>query len=313
MRLVPPSPCSLIGQLEHRVGLGNRQDQAQLKGLFWGKPCGAGAELQLHRAGEPWLGREGALGCHRDPSCWGQASARGSWRGSGAGAAQLQQSRVLVSAMGAGTGREGRKRRKSRNGCMVSTGFPVPPQEPELHHVQTAPAPAPRGRQNQPNGSDLAAHTGQRGCAPGDRDPFVGRRGLNLGPLRGHGMCQGTSCPGQRRVPAPSCSCCSLAVGQGTPGPQLGPVGLPTAMLWSWVLGHIQAWHLPPGLSALSSSCRLPTRVLAPESSSVPVCPGVPAMVLTGRMEWVPRPGRVVAVLPPGAVPCTRQRRRCWF
>lgn len=230
MPLVPPSPCSLSGQLGHREGLGNRQDQARLKGLFWGKPCGAGAELRLHGAGEPWLGREEALGSHRHQSCWGQALARGSWRGSRAGAAQLQQSHVLVSATGAGTGREGRKRRKSRNGCMVSTGFPVPPQELELHSVQTAPALAPGGLQNQPNGSDLAAHTGQRGRAPGDRDPFVGRGGLSPGPLQGHRMCQGTSCPAQRRVPAPSCSCCSLAARQGTPGLQLGPVGLPMVL-----------------------------------------------------------------------------------
>ncbi|XP_074736769.1 tyrosine-protein kinase Fes/Fps isoform X4 [Strix uralensis] len=73
-------------------------------------------------------------------------------------AAQLRRSCVPVSAPGAGTGREGRKRRKSRNGCMVSTGFPVPPQEPELRRVQTAPAPAPGGhqRQHQPHGGDLA-------------------------------------------------------------------------------------------------------------------------------------------------------------
>lgn len=89
MPLVLPSPCSLSGQLGHREGLGNRQDQARLKGLFWGKPCGAGAELRLHGAGEPWLGQEEALGSHRHQSCWGQALARGSWRGSRAGAAQL--------------------------------------------------------------------------------------------------------------------------------------------------------------------------------------------------------------------------------
>ncbi|XP_074456232.1 tyrosine-protein kinase Fes/Fps isoform X2 [Larus michahellis] len=77
----------------------------------------------------------------------------------GLGAAQQWQSRVPAVAPCTGTGREGRKRRKSRNGCMVSTGFPVPPQEPELHQVQTAPAPAPGGRQRQPRGGDLEAHT----------------------------------------------------------------------------------------------------------------------------------------------------------
>ncbi|XP_031979155.1 tyrosine-protein kinase Fes/Fps isoform X3 [Corvus moneduloides] len=39
---------------------------------------------------------------------------------------------------------------------MVSTGFPVPPQEPELHQVQSAPVPAPAGRQQQPHNEDLA-------------------------------------------------------------------------------------------------------------------------------------------------------------
>lgn len=92
----------------------------------------------------------------------------------GLGAAQLWRSCVPASAPSAGTGREGRKRRKSRNGCMVSTGFPVPPQEPELHQVQTAPAPG--GRQHQPHGGDLTAHSGWRGCAPqgagGERGPL---------------------------------------------------------------------------------------------------------------------------------------------
>ncbi|XP_074957014.1 tyrosine-protein kinase Fes/Fps isoform X8 [Phalacrocorax aristotelis] len=41
---------------------------------------------------------------------------------------------------------------------MVSTGFPVPPQELELHQVQTAPALDLGGRQHQPHGGDLAAH-----------------------------------------------------------------------------------------------------------------------------------------------------------
>ncbi|XP_075569966.1 LOW QUALITY PROTEIN: tyrosine-protein kinase Fes/Fps [Pelecanus crispus] len=41
---------------------------------------------------------------------------------------------------------------------MVSTGFPVPLQEPELHQVQTAPAPALGGRQRQPDSGDLTAH-----------------------------------------------------------------------------------------------------------------------------------------------------------
>ncbi|KAM9532914.1 tyrosine-protein kinase Fes/Fps [Guaruba guarouba] len=41
---------------------------------------------------------------------------------------------------------------------MVSTGFPVPPQEPELHWVHTAPVLAPGGHQHQPCGRDLAAH-----------------------------------------------------------------------------------------------------------------------------------------------------------
>ncbi|XP_075620809.1 tyrosine-protein kinase Fes/Fps isoform X3 [Balearica regulorum gibbericeps] len=40
---------------------------------------------------------------------------------------------------------------------MVSTGFPVPPQEPELHQLQTALAPAPGGHQHQPHSEDLAA------------------------------------------------------------------------------------------------------------------------------------------------------------
>lgn len=83
----------------------------------------------------------------------------------GLGAAQLQQSCVPASAAGAGTGREGRKRRKSRNGCMVSTGFPVPPQQPELHQVQTAPVPAPAGRQQQPHNEDLATDVGWKDCA----------------------------------------------------------------------------------------------------------------------------------------------------
>ncbi|KAM4766795.1 tyrosine-protein kinase Fes/Fps isoform 1-T1 [Cyanocitta cristata] len=39
---------------------------------------------------------------------------------------------------------------------MVSTGFPVPPQEPELHQVQSAPVPAPAGRQQPPHNEDLA-------------------------------------------------------------------------------------------------------------------------------------------------------------
>lgn len=199
----------------------------------------------------------------------------------GLGAAQLWRSRVPASAPSAGTGREGRKRRKSRNGCMVSTGFPVPPQEPELHQVQTAPAPG--GRQHQPHGGDLTAHSGWRGCAPrgtgGERGPLCGAGGgLSPGVLRGRGLRQGTSCPAQRRAPAPSCSCCALAVGQGTLRPRLGPVWLPTATLESRVLGHVQAWHLPLGLSALFPSCHFPTRVLVPGSSLVPVCPAAPAV-----------------------------------
>lgn len=81
----------------------------------------------------------------------------------GLGTAYLQQNCVL--AAGAGTGREGRKRRKSRNGCMVSTGFPVPPQEPELHRVQTASAPAPAGRQQQPHNEDPTTNIGWKDCA----------------------------------------------------------------------------------------------------------------------------------------------------
>ncbi|KAL9837655.1 tyrosine-protein kinase Fes/Fps isoform 2-T2 [Geothlypis trichas] len=37
---------------------------------------------------------------------------------------------------------------------MVSAGFPVPPREPELHRAQTASAPAPAGRQQQPHNED---------------------------------------------------------------------------------------------------------------------------------------------------------------
>ncbi|XP_030137000.4 tyrosine-protein kinase Fes/Fps isoform X2 [Taeniopygia guttata] len=44
---------------------------------------------------------------------------------------------------------------------MVSTGFPVPPQEPELHQVQTASVPAPAGRQQQPHNEDLARNDGE--------------------------------------------------------------------------------------------------------------------------------------------------------
>ncbi|OPJ70240.1 hypothetical protein AV530_019431 [Patagioenas fasciata monilis] len=88
--------------------------------------------------------------------------------------------------MGAGTGREGRKRRKSRNGCMVSTGFPVPPQELELHPVQIAPAPAPRGRKNQPNSSDLAAHT-----ASSRQDAGPWASGQSCGAHRGTVRCCG--------------------------------------------------------------------------------------------------------------------------
>lgn len=83
----------------------------------------------------------------------------------GLGAAKLQQGWVPVSAAGAGTGREGRKRRKSRNGFMVSTGFPVPPQEPELQQVQTAPVPAPAGRQQQPHNEDHTTNVSWKGCA----------------------------------------------------------------------------------------------------------------------------------------------------
>lgn len=74
-----------------------------------------------------------------------------------------------------------------------------------------------------------------------------------------------------------SCSCCAFAVGQGTPGPQLGPVWLPTAVPESWVLGCVQAQHLPLGLVAPSPSCRLPACALATRSSPVPVCPATPA------------------------------------
>ncbi|XP_058703140.1 tyrosine-protein kinase Fes/Fps isoform X4 [Poecile atricapillus] len=41
---------------------------------------------------------------------------------------------------------------------MVSTGFPVPPWEPELHQVQTAQVPAPAGHQQQPHNEDLATN-----------------------------------------------------------------------------------------------------------------------------------------------------------
>lgn len=58
--------------------------------------------------------------------------------------------------------------------------------------------------------------------------------------------------------PAPSCSYCALAMGQDTLGPRLGPVWLPTAMLESWVLGHIQAQHLSLGLGTTAAYCGLP-------------------------------------------------------
>lgn len=84
-----------------------------------------------------------------------------------------------------GTGREGRKRRKSRNGCMVSTGFPVPLWEPELRQVQIAPAPAPGAHRRQLRGRDLAARTGWR-----EGDPFAGLGGGH-GPalLQGFSLC----------------------------------------------------------------------------------------------------------------------------
>ncbi|XP_033372915.1 tyrosine-protein kinase Fes/Fps isoform X4 [Parus major] len=44
---------------------------------------------------------------------------------------------------------------------MVSTGFPVPPWEPELHQVPTAPVPAPAGHQQQPHNEDLATNDGE--------------------------------------------------------------------------------------------------------------------------------------------------------
>jgi len=124
--------------------------------------------------------------------------ARQPGRAAGLRAAQLRQSRVPVSALGAGTGREGRKRRKSRNGCMVSTGFPVPPHELRQHQVQTAPAAAPGGRQCQPGGRDLAARAGWRGCAPAGRwqgrGPLCGAGGVwALALWGGHGLCRDMS------------------------------------------------------------------------------------------------------------------------
>lgn len=136
-------------------GAGDRQDQAQLKGLW------RDGVQDLHGQ---WTtaGVRRCPGLLQDRILLAPSRAGSSAMGSGAGAAG--DGRAVAS--GVGTGREGRKGRKSRNGCMVSAGFPVPPQEPELHWVHTAPGLAPGGRQHQPHGRDLAAHAGWRGHAP---------------------------------------------------------------------------------------------------------------------------------------------------
>lgn len=250
----PPSPCSLLGKQGHGEGLGARQDRARLKGLCWVKglrgqgcaraPPGHGTTAGARRSPGLLRGqilpvpgpgvkqqREGQQG-------WGLRSLVGPCAGVGPGCRDWQggeegqeisqwlygQHRVSCSSPGAGAA------------AGPDCAGPSPGRTP---------APAPR---RGPCGTHRLEGLCPSGALAGTGDPFVALGGgLSPGPPQ-------TSCPAQRRAPAPSCSCRTLAAGQDTLGPQLGPARLPTPVLESWVLGRIQVWHVPPGLGTLSPS-----------------------------------------------------------